>query len=112
MICLREWFFKHGQKAAEEFGRLRQEDYAAITEVDQARRRISHFFQKIYVLHNSGYLDEIAVRTIATKEMVSFLRDLIEPLEAAIGADYDQSSFSFLGALYNIGPTLPPAANS
>lgn len=111
MICLRKWFSQHGRRAADEFRRLRQDDYAAIAEVDHARRRVSHFFQKLYVLHNSGYLDERAVRTIATKDTVAFFRGLIEPLEAAIGVDYDRSSFNFLGALYNIPPTLPSDAN-
>ena len=111
MMQLRSWFTKHGKRAADEFRRLRQDDYAAIKEIDLARRRVSHFFQKIHSLHVAGLLDEPTVRMAATKGQVEFFREIIEPLEAAIGLNYDSSSFESLGALYGIGPTLPPIAN-
>jgi hypothetical protein len=72
---------------------------------------VSHFFQKIYSLHTMGYLDEPALRMAATKGQVEFFREVIEPLEAAIDANYDRSSFEGLGAMYGIGPTLPSMAN-
>ena len=111
MMQLRSWFTKHGKRAADEFRRLRQDDYASIKEVDLARRRVSHFFQKVYSLHISGYLDEPTVRIAATKGQVEFFREIVEPLEAAIGANYDRSSFEGLGDMYGVGPTLPPMAN-
>ena len=111
MMTLRSWFSKQGQRSADEFRRLRQDDYPSIKDIDIARRRVSHFFQKVHALHTAGHLDEPTVRIAATKGQVEFFREIIEPLEAAIGVNYDRSSFEGLGALYGVGPTLPPIAN-
>jgi hypothetical protein len=50
----------------------------------------------------SKFLGESGVRAVATKAKIEFYREVIEPLEAAISADYDRSSFDDLGALYSI----------
>ncbi len=111
MMTLMSWFSENRERSADEFRRLRQDDYSAIKDVDLARRRVSHFFQKVYTLHAAGFLDEASVRIAATRGQVEFFRQRIEPLEAAISANYDRSSFDCLGALYGVGPTLPPMAN-
>lgn len=111
MMTLRAWGTKHGKHAADEFRRLRQEDYPSIQDVDFARRRVSHFFQKIYALHAAGHLDEPSVRLAAPRGQVDFFREIIEPLEAAISVNYDRSSFDGLGSMYGIGPSLPAMAN-
>ena len=110
MVSLRRWFSKHGTRSADEFRRLRQDEYELVRDVDQARRRVSHLFGKIHTLYRLGFIDELTVRAVATRGQVAFFRGVIEPLEAAIGVDYDRSSFDSLGGLYGIGPTLPPMA--
>lgn len=105
---LQDWFKKHGQRATDEFRIARQ---GQAHNVDEARRRISHYFQKIYKLKVSGFLDEAAVRAVADEGQVSFLRNYVEPLEGAISSSYDRSSFDGLGKLYNIGPPLHSHSN-
>jgi hypothetical protein len=111
MISLRTWVGKNGTLHADEFRRLRRDDYDLVRGVDLARRRVSHFFQKIDALHTLGFLDEPTVRAVATRGQVAFFREVVEPLEAAITVSYDRTSFDRLGALYGIGPTLPPMAS-
>ena len=111
MLILRAWTNSHGERSADQFRRLRQDDYANIRSVDQARRRASHFFQNIYTLRTAGFLEDSDVRLVATKGQVEFFREVIEPLEAAIGANYDRSSFEYFGGLYGIQPGVPPLAN-
>jgi hypothetical protein len=110
VISLRAWVSKHGTRSPEEFRRLRVDDYELIRDLDQARRRVSQLFKRIYTLYTLGFLDESAVRAVVSRGQVAFFREVVEPLEAAIATDYDRASFDGLGALYGIGPSHPPMA--
>jgi hypothetical protein len=96
MMVLRSWFSEHGPRSADEFRMLRQDNYPVIEHIDLARRRVSHFFHKVCALRTAGYMDETAVRMVATKGQVAFFREVIEPLEAAIATNYDRSCFEYL----------------
>lgn len=111
LLQLKSFKDSYGDNFADEFRHLRIRDYNAISEVDHARRRVSHFFSKIHTLKKLDYLDQQAVKAVATKGQVEFFRQVVEPLEAALNVDYDHSAFESLGKLYNIGPGCPPLAN-
>lgn len=100
----------HRENYADEFRNLRKRDYDSIRTIDHARRRVSHHFAKIHVLRELDLLDDNVVKKIATKGQVEYLRTVVEPLEAALNADYDRSAFESLGNLYNIGPVPLPMA--
>jgi hypothetical protein len=108
ILLTRKWVTTSG---ADEFRKLRQENYHSVRDVDEGRRIVAHFFQRVYTLHASGFLTERAVRAIVTKGQAELFAEIIEPLEAAIGADYDRSSFDFFRNLYGIPRTPAPIAN-
>jgi hypothetical protein len=111
MVTLRRWKQDHGDQFADEFRSLRQKNYSEVEKVDHARRRVSHYFQKIHTLHTAGLMDEHLVRKAATEGQVKFFREVVEPLEAAFNPKYDRSSFKYLGDLYDVSAWLPPMAN-
>lgn len=100
----------HGSDYAYEFRNLRKNNYDSIRQIDHARRRVSHFYSKIYVLKKLKYINDEAVKEIATKGQVKYFRHVVEPLEAVINQDYDRSAFESLGQLYNIEPGHLPMA--
>ena len=108
---LRAWKCQYGDKFADEFRRHRMEDDNKFSSLNQGRRRVSHYFQKIHTLRSSGLIDDSYVRKVATKEQVEFYREILEPLEAALNPNYDRSSFDSLGALYDIPQQPFPMAN-
>jgi hypothetical protein len=111
LLKLNDFKAHYGDNYANEFRRLRIEAYDDIREVDHARRRVSHFFNKIHTLKKLRHLDLPEVKEVATKGQVEFFRQVVEPLEAALNADYDRSAFESLGELYSIGPGRLPLAN-
>jgi hypothetical protein len=78
------------------------------SEIDRARRRVAHHFQKIAHFAKSKLLDEDMLRIVATKEQVALYCQVIEPMENQINPDYDRSSFDILADLYGGRPQLPP----
>ena len=96
---------------ADDFRRLRKDDYDSIRQVDHARRRVSHFFSKIHTLKKLEYLNDNAVKEAVKKDQVELFRHVVEPLEAALNVDYDRSAFESLGKLYDIKPERLPMAN-
>ena len=101
-VELERWRSKEGARFAEKFRKLRIEDYDNIRQLDRARRRVSHYFQKVCTLYTSGLLDETLVRIAASRQQVMFYREVLEPLEAAVSPEYDSSSFDTLGQLYGV----------
>ena len=111
MLRLNDFKTRHGGNFADVFRRLRTDDYDSIRKVDHARRRVSHFFNKIHTLKKLEYLNDDAVKEVATKGQVEFFRHVVEPLEGALNANYDRSAFESLGRLYDIQPGPLPMAN-
>lgn len=107
MSKLRSWQNTYGEHFALEFQRRREVDYGSVAEIDHARRRVSHHFQKIHALLDAGLLDSSVLPHVASRGQVEFVRGVIEPLEAAISSKYDRSSFDALGALYQIPCEVP-----
>ncbi len=111
LLKLSDFKTHYGGNYANEFHRLRIDAYDKIREVDHARRIVSHFFNKIHTLKRLGHLGLQEVKEVATESQVEFFREVVEPLEAALNADYDRSAFESLGELYGIGPGRLPLAN-
>lgn len=66
------------------------------------RRLVSHFFGKIYLLQQAGYIDDAFVRTVVGQGEVEFYLEVIEPLENALNHDYDASAFEYFAKLYGL----------
>jgi len=111
MLNLHRWKAEHGNEFSEEFRKRRQKDYESVRVQDEARRRLSHHFQKIYALKNVGVIRDRVVMALATKVQVRFYREVIEPLEEALNPSYDTDSFEYLGGLYGIGKCSRPMPN-
>jgi len=82
------------------FAQLRENNYKDIKEIDEARRRYSHHFYKIWLLFDRGLVNKKFVKKVATHGQVDFLLETIEPLEKAIDPDYDHSTFDFFREIY------------
>jgi hypothetical protein len=106
MNSLQEYRKKEGSAFAKKFAKLRISDYGKIKKLDHARRRISHYFNKVYVLYTEGLIDKKMVCGVVNKEQIRFYREVIEPLEAAINEEYDQSRFDTLGGLHGVQKSM------
>ena len=82
------------------FAQLRENNYKDIKEIDEARRRYSHHFYKIWLLFDCGLVNKKFVKKVATHGQVDFLLKTIEPLEGAINPDYDHPTFDFFRDIY------------
>jgi hypothetical protein len=102
MLLLSEWAKEYGANFADEYGQRRGEKYQQVENVDRARRRISHYFEKIYALWKLKLIDESIVRAVASAEQVKFLHEKVEPLEATLNPQYEKSIFDAFGSLYGI----------
>lgn len=112
MHRLEAWAREHGDRLGDEFRRRRIDDYDSVRELDHARRRVSHHFQKIHTMwRGAGLITENTVRAAATVGQVRLYRQFVEPLEWAVNSDYVRSSFEDLGCLYGIARWEPPMAS-
>jgi hypothetical protein len=102
MILLRRFYEEDRGNFAERFRNLRSSDWLKVKDIDHSRRRVSHFFGKIYRLWAAGLIEEQLVRVVATEEQVQFFREVLEPLEAALSIDYDRRAFEQLGQLHGV----------
>ena len=100
MMTLQTFKNRHKTDFARAFDDKRRTSYPDVKEEDEARRRYSHHFHKIYLLYATGLVDKTFVSRIVPKNQVEFLLEVIEPLEDAIGPDYDRTSFDFFHGLY------------
>jgi hypothetical protein len=108
-IVLTDWKNAHGDSFADEYKRMRREDYDSIKPIDHARRLVSHHFQTIYFLGKEGLLEERLIRNLADEWQVNLYCTIVEPLEDAVRQDYDKSSFIYFAALYGIKRSLARA---
>ena len=100
MLKLREWQTQHGQDWVKDFVDLRRSDYPKVKAEDEARRRYSHHFYKIWLLSDRGLVNESFVKRVASHEQVDFVLAVIEPLEKGINPNYDHSTFDTFRRIY------------
>ena len=105
-IKLTEWRKDHGECFAEDFKRLRCGEYDSIRLIDDARRLISHHFQKVYILGKERLLEKRLVLNVVDEWQANLYCTIVEPLEAAVRPDYDKSSFVYFSAIYGIKRTV------
>jgi hypothetical protein len=94
---LQEWKQQFGERFAESFATAGRP-----VRVDDARRRVAHYFITVYELRQLGFISKRVVRTLAGQAQVQLYRELVEPLEGALNPRYDRKSFEMLGRLYGI----------
>ena len=104
MMILRKWKDDCGNDFAVQFGNKRKDDYANVERVDKARRRYSHFFNKIKMLDDSKIIGNRFIKRICTADQVLFLLEVVEPLEKEIEVEgnktYDKTIFDFFRELF------------
>ena len=111
MITLRRFQSEHGIEFAAKFRQKRQSDYDTVAFVDKARRRVSHYFQRVVEIYDLGFLNRSSLERLATKGQIEFFLEVIEPLEEAITTDYDDRAFRFLGKMHGLDRFPPRMAN-
>ena len=102
MKRLRDWKNKHRKDFAKKFADMRNDpdEYPKIKDEDEARRRYSHHFYKIWLLSDRGLVNKSFVKKVAPRGQVDFLLEIIEPLEEAIDPKYDHPTFDFFRDIY------------
>lgn len=85
----------------DEFGRIRKANYAQIKDLDVARRKVSHFFSRIYLLHKNNVVNQNDIMGFITAGQIEILLDINEKLEEAINKDYSKELFDFFRLIKN-----------
>jgi hypothetical protein len=78
---------------------------------EEQRRKVSHYFQKVYTLRAAGTISKrFARRAITRGQAVRFLG--LEPVERGINANYDRRPFKFYARLHRLPRALPANSRS
>ena len=93
MTGLQQFEESHGCQLHHRFLELRREDRESYKLLNAMRRRMSHYFDKIYRLQRAEYIDDAFVRTVVGQGQVEFYLKVIEPLEKAVKPAYDKFAF-------------------
>ncbi len=99
---LRQFVQSHGPEFQDNFRELLGKSVDAYRRLDSYRRRVSHFFDKIYRLQKAGYIDDAFVRTVVGPDAAEFYLEVIEPLDIFINPDYDDSAFKYFAKLHGV----------
>lgn len=84
MMRLIEWQRQNPEDYAEKFGKLRKDNYLKIKEVDEARRRFSHYFGLPNVLLKLKLIDKKELEELRSKIQSDFYSKFIKPLQDEI----------------------------
>ena len=106
MKNLTEWRPHHGDNFAKEFANLRDKNYPKVANIDEARRRYSHYFGKIWLLMDERLIPVNTVKKVVTPQQAEIVRDFIEPLELAIDPNFDDQAFKALKKMWPMAGTL------
>ncbi len=101
---------KYGTGWAGDLKQAQQEGNEVFKNINAARRKIAHHYQLIYNLikiRRHKVPDEF-VKALVSRDQALFYREVIEPLECEINADYDRESFEYFGKLYGIPRFVQP----
>lgn len=79
------------------------------TGVDRQRRLVSHYFQKVARLGETGLLEGDLVRVVVSEQQVALFCGVIERMESSVRPEYDRSPFDWLAHLYGGRSRLPPS---
>ncbi len=102
MTGLRQFERSHRPVFQDHFLDLLQRSPDSYRPLDAKRRRVAHYFDKIYRLQRAEYVDDAFVRTVVGQGQVEFYLKVIEPLEKAIDLDYDESAFEYFAKLHGL----------
>ena len=69
------------------------------SEVESARRIVSHYFQKISALQKAGIIKKDFVKLLISGEQAEILFELIEPLDEANNPNYDLGCYNLFREL-------------
>ncbi len=97
---LHDWKRKHPQDFAELFEKGLREPNNITEQLDEDRRRVSHYFHQIRVMLDCGVVDEKFLKKLIKPDQVDTLLDVVEPLEKAKNPDYDHSTFDLFRSMY------------
>jgi len=109
---LKDWKRVQETRFAEKFRQLKIDDYDQVAKVDNARRLLAHYFQKVWALHSLGYISEAVVKQAVSENQANLLQEYVDPLDWA----NNQSSFeanqayTYLLGLYELKRWSPPIA--
>ena len=100
---LRTWFSEQGDHLADELRKLKDKQIRMPDDLYEARRKVSHYFQKVTTLWlRADLLEKTIAAAALDKGQVEIYRELIEPLEWTITTSYNRTSFDFLGKEYKV----------
>jgi hypothetical protein len=69
-------------------------------DINQYRRRVSHWFQKAYLQRCQEMIDEHVLWTIVGEGEARIYIDAVEPLESVVNPRYDRRSFDMFKKMY------------
>lgn len=96
---LRLWKSDNGEEFEVKWKIALDAGEAKAHDVDQARRQVKFYFFRALRLHEAGYVSKRFLKELAAVDGVNILYDIVEPLEYALNASYDRSSFEKLRRL-------------
>lgn len=100
---LTDWYDRQGDNLANSLQVINQGKIEMPGDVNESRRLVSHYIQKITIMWlRAGLLDKNTAMAALDRGQVRIYRELIEPLEWAITASYNQTSFELLGKEYHV----------
>jgi hypothetical protein len=93
-------------------GKAYKEQSGMGSDLDSARRDVSHYYQRIARLREAGYVSELFVKTAVTPENANFLQQVIIPIEIAHAEitgthPFDEKVFDCIFQI--VGPTKASA---
>jgi hypothetical protein len=96
LLNLRAWYDKHGSQFEQTWKeKLEQGDKEALI-VNASRRRVSSFFSNIAYLHNARLVPKQTEKLLTDFAGIDLFYGVVEPLEAALGPNYDKTPFQSL----------------
>lgn len=97
---LHDWKRQHPQDFAALFKKGLRETNNITNQLDEDRRRVSHYFHQINTLLECGIIDMNFVKIIVKSDQVSTFLDVVEPLQEAKNQEYDHSAFNAFRKIY------------
>lgn len=96
---LRMWKSENGDEFEVKWKRALDANDPKAHEVDQARRQVRFYFFRALRLYEANYVSKRFVEELAAVDGINILYDIVEPLEYALNARYDNSRFEKLRSL-------------
>ena len=105
LSTLRDWKEMHGEGFAEKWREALDNRDPGAEKVNQARRHVSHFFQRAWALYDAGYADKRFVEAVGKHFLgTQIFLMIVEPLEQVLNPNYDRKSFNGFREICGEGP--------